>query len=112
MEDYAWALLGDNPLNLRETGVLKWFLGDLQGALEDLNAAAALGFKCSNIFKHQGYVKYLMGDKTGARKDGEYVKKLELKESKCWEICHCKGLNLLRLEKILVHSWVFCFNSL
>ncbi|CAM6091703.1 unnamed protein product [Calypogeia fissa] len=61
---------------LAELGVLKRLSGDLQGALDNLNASADLfpKMRCTALFqsevlKHRDYVKFLMDDKRGAKED-------------------------------------------
>ncbi|CAM6091704.1 unnamed protein product [Calypogeia fissa] len=95
LEDYGNALVsaterladkgyGPQPgAALAELGVLKRLSGDLQGALDNLNASADLfaEMKCTALFKsevlkHRGYVKFLMDDKTGAKEDADAAKKL------------------------------------
>ncbi|CAM6085547.1 unnamed protein product [Calypogeia fissa] len=96
LEDYGNALLSATErLNdktywpkrvgaLAELGVLKRLSGDLQGALDNLNASADLfpEMQCpepfqSDVLKHRGYVKLLMDDKTGAKEDADAAKKLK-----------------------------------
>ncbi|CAM6091705.1 unnamed protein product [Calypogeia fissa] len=96
LEDYGNALvsaterLGDKEYwpppgaALAELGILKRLSGDLQGALDNLNASADLfpEMRCpepfqSDVLKHRGYVKFLMDDKTGAKEDADAAKKLK-----------------------------------
>ncbi|CAM6087027.1 unnamed protein product [Calypogeia fissa] len=63
---------------LQERGIIRRFMGDLQGALEDLTAALEV---CSDVdagqrylydcWKHRGFVNFLLGDLDGAKNDGD-----------------------------------------
>ena len=63
---------------LQERGVLKcMIMGDLDGALADLNESLALTADGYEVLKHRGYVKFLMDDKEGARIDAERALNVE-----------------------------------
>lgn len=85
LQDYEGALSDANkalqldpyyPFYLQERGVLKIKMGDLKGALADLNKGDGDDYK---TLKHRGYVKYLLKDEQGARNDA--VRALRIKSS-------------------------------
>ncbi|CAM6091702.1 unnamed protein product [Calypogeia fissa] len=93
---------------MAELGVLKRLSGDLQGALDDLNACAdlfaemkAMGLFKSEVLKHRGYVKFLMDDKTGAKEDADAAKKLtelDIYLEKCSDPAECQFWSLRNLK--------------
>lgn len=67
---------------LVDRGVSKRLIGDLQGALENLNLAFKLVGTSPqshyNLFKQRGYVRHLMGNEEEAKKDAEAANQLKL----------------------------------
>jgi tetratricopeptide (TPR) repeat protein len=61
----------ERSLFLQERGILQRLTGNLTEALNDLTAALKILEDDYNCFKQRGYVKYLLGDLEGARRDAE-----------------------------------------
>ncbi|CAM6126395.1 unnamed protein product [Calypogeia fissa] len=61
----------DRGYFLLERGILKRMVGDVNGALEDLTVELKYDWNDYERSKHRGYVKFLLGDTDGARKDAK-----------------------------------------
>ncbi|CAM6119078.1 unnamed protein product [Calypogeia fissa] len=61
----------DQVYLLQERGILKRFVKDLHGALEDLTTALEIDHNDYDCLKHRAYVKHLLMDVNGAAVDAE-----------------------------------------
>lgn len=52
-------------------------MGDLPGALADLNKAVELEKDDYEMLKHRGYVRFLLHDENGAREDAEWALRVQ-----------------------------------
>ncbi|CAM6099099.1 unnamed protein product [Calypogeia fissa] len=69
--------LEDAHFDWQERGIIKGMLGDLPGALEDLNRGLELKPDDYEMLKHRGYVKSLLGDAIGAQADGNQARNIQ-----------------------------------
>ncbi|CAM6094350.1 unnamed protein product [Calypogeia fissa] len=80
--DFQGALVDSNsiiekqrtPFDLQESGVLKRMMGDLSGAMEDLNECDPEDYE---IVKHKAFVRFLLKDEIGARVDAEKARSVK-----------------------------------
>jgi tetratricopeptide (TPR) repeat protein len=83
--DFEGALIASDSIieedrdayDLQESGVLRRMMGDLPGALADLNRSLEDGPDDYEVLKHRGYVRFLMKDETGAHLDAQMALKLK-----------------------------------
>ncbi|CAM6111202.1 unnamed protein product [Calypogeia fissa] len=89
--DFQGALVDSNCIiekqrtafDLQERGVLKRMMGDLSGALEDLNESLVLGPDDYEVLKHRGFVRFLMKDDDGACADAERAQSIKPSGVEC-----------------------------